>query len=209
MGISLDNPVFGGRYLAAMLAWATEMFDSCLIVVGDYLRRHNEQILNGLAPDAAAEAAIAAGDRFLETTASLFDLYSRQKVQVIRWRECLDYKEYAESRAMLDELFATDERFRESLRKDALSFVDRQNQRNRDLAAAEQEAVDVSCRYLLEEIAVFSALSEQGRKVELYPGPELEVLVDIAEGKFENIPRGLKERINVELRCNKYGASGR
>jgi len=63
-----------------------------------------------------------------------------------------------------------------------------------------EEAIELSCRYLLEEITVFSALSDQGWKVELYPGPELRVLVDIAKGEYSRIPQGLKERVNVELR---------
>ena len=54
----------------------------------------------------------------------------------------------------------------------------------------------------LEESAVFSVLSEQGWPVELYPGSELNVLVDIACGRFLAVPRGLKERISVELKVS-------
>jgi hypothetical protein len=49
-------------------------------------------------------------------------------------------------------------------------------------------------------------LSEQGWKVELYPGPELNVLVDIAKGKYQGIPEGLKDRINVELQITRNKA---
>ena len=63
-------------------------------------------------------------------------------------------------------------------------------------------AIELSCRYLLEEVAVFSALSEQGWGVELYPGPELHVLSEVAKDKLINVPQGLKERINVELKIS-------
>jgi len=66
-----------------------------------------------------------------------------------------------------------------------------------------EKAIEISSQYLLEEIAVFSSLSEQGWKVELYPGPELTVLIDIAKGQYSDIPEGLKERVNVELRISK------
>ena len=56
------------------------------------------------------------------------------------------------------------------------------------------------CKYLLEEIAVFNVLSEQGWRVELYPGSELNALVEVAKGKFPDVPQGLKNRINVELK---------
>ena len=63
----------------------------------------------------------------------------------------------------------------------------------------DDEAINISCEYLLEEIAVFSALSEQGWDVELYPGPELSVLLDVAEGRFPAVPKGLQNRVNVQL----------
>ena len=42
--------------------------------------------------------------------------------------------------------------------------------------------------------------------MELYPGPELGVLVDVAKGKFDHVPQGLKERINVELKISDHKA---
>ncbi len=202
MGISLDNPVFQGKSLEALLVWAAGRFDTCLVVTGDYLRRHNEHMLNGLDNDRAVEVAMAAGDEFIERAGALFNEMPQDKISLVRWQECLAFEEYKSSKVMLEKLLATDAGFKRAVRRDAVSFIKRQTQRNRNLAVSKDEAVEISCEYLLEEIAVFSALSERGRHVELYPGPELEVLVDIADGKFSDIPKGLKERINVELRCS-------
>lgn len=202
MGISLDNPVFDGESLAALLLWAVEKFDTCLVVAGDYLRRHNEYILNGMDNLQAEKSALDAGDEFIERTKDLFDKLPEGKVRIIRWRDCLAFDEYSKSKAALDSLFAESDGFKAAVRKDAISFVERQTQRNRKLAVSQEEAIAVSCEYLLEEIAVFSALSSKGRHVELYPGSELEVLVEISSGKFSNIPQGLRNRINVELSCN-------
>lgn len=207
MGISLDNPVFEGNSLRALLHWATERFEHCLVVAGDYLRRHNEFILNGLDRERAAAAAVSAGDEFIEKTRDIFAEMDGDKVELIRWRQCLAFAEYEHSRAALDKLFAADEAFREAVSRDAVGFVERQRDRNRRLAVDEAGAIEISCEYLLEEIAVFSALSERRWHVELYPGPELHVLEDVAAGRFADIPQGLRERINVELSCgaNKAG----
>jgi len=207
MGISLDNPVFEGRSLRALLEWATERFDHCLVVTGDYLRRHNELILNGLDRERAATVSVGAGDEFIEKTRDIFSAMDGNRVELVRWRDCLALAEYKHSRAALDELFAANEAFRRAVGRDAAGFVERQKGRNRPLAVDEGRAIEISCQYLLEEIAVFSALSERGWHVELYPGPELGVLVDVAAGRFADIPQGLRERINVQLSCcaNKTG----
>ena len=68
-----------------------------------------------------------------------------------------------------------------------------------------QEALGLCCQYLLEEISVFSALSEQGWHVELYPGPELSVLAEIAKGEYAGAAKGLRERVNVELKISSKG----
>ncbi|MCD6394293.1 MAG: tRNA-dependent cyclodipeptide synthase [Planctomycetes bacterium] len=201
MGISLDNPVFEGRSLQALLNWATERFDHCLVVTGDYLRRHNELILNGLDDERAVAMALASGDEFIEKTRHIFTGMDGDKIELIRWRDCLAFVEYQHSRAALDKLFAANEAFRKAVGKDAVGFVERQKDRNRSLAVDENRAIEISCEYLLEEIAVFSALSERGWNVELYPGPELHVLAAVAAGRFGDITPGLKDRINVELGC--------
>lgn len=200
LGISLDNPIFQGRTLEALLLWAVGNFDRCLVVVGDYLCRFNSLIFNGLKNEAAPEAAKAAGDSFVRQLNELFKELPKDKINLTRWGPCLGSVEYKKSRAVLDDLFVSDSDFRASVEKDASSFVTRQTRRNQKLAVSMEDAIELSCQYLLEEIAVFSALSEQGWKVELYPGPELHVLIDVAKGKYSRIPQGLKERINVELR---------
>lgn len=202
LGISLENPVFQGRSLRALVSWAAENFEQCLVIIGDYLTRFNERIFNGLERDSAQQAAEDAGRAFMVRTAELFEQFDEQRIRLTRWKPCLDTSEYKKAKAMLDELFTSNSDFRASVEKDAVSFATRQTKRNRTLGVTTEEAIELSGRYLLEEIAVFSALSEQGWKVELYPGPELSVLVDIAKGRFRHIPSGLKDRISVELRIS-------
>lgn len=199
LGISLDNPIFQGKALQALLLWAARNFDQCLVVIGDYLCRFNSYIFDGLKDDAAVKVAKEAGDSFVLKTSEMFQQFPTEKIRLTRWKPCLDSAKYKKSKAIMDELFASDSDFRASVEKDASSFMRRQTRRNQTLAVSREKAIELSCQYLLEEIAVFSALSEQGWKVELYPGPELHVLVDIAKGKYSRIPPGLKQRINVEL----------
>ena len=206
IGISLDNPGFYGKSLQALLLWGLGNFDQVLVVAGDYLRRFNEQIFSGLDHDEAAKAAHEFGDMFLQKTNKFFNQIQSGRLSLIRWEPCLDSEEYRKAKAILDDFFKSDDSFRASVQKDAWSFIKRQKKRRYKLAVSEEKAIELSCKYLLEEITVFSALSEQGWKVELYPGPELSVLVDIAKGKYQGIPEGLKDRINVELQITRNKA---
>lgn len=203
LGISIDNPVFYGSSLEALLLWTAGKFDRSLVIIGDYLRRHNEHIFNGLTGPAAESAALLAGDLFLQKTSSVLRKFTEPQFQLVRWKDCLQSNEYKSSKAILDKLFTSDEAFRASVQKDALAFIRRLKKRNQPLKTSAEESIEISSMYLLEEIAVFSALSEQGWNVELYPGPELRVLVEIANGNYPDVPDGLKKRINVELSIGK------
>ena len=203
VGISLGNPVFKEDSLCAILHWITKRFDQALVVVGDYLCRYNELILNGPDEDKAAKAAIGLGDSFILRTEQIFEQFlkePKEKIHLTRWKLHLETDEYKKSKTILDNLFLSNPGFRAAVEKDASGFVSRLMKRNKSLAVSPQEALELSCKYLLEEIGVFSALSEQGWQVELYPGSELQVLVDIAMGKYLNVPQGLTKRINVELK---------
>jgi tRNA-dependent cyclodipeptide synthase len=206
MGISLDNPGFQGKNLQALLLWALGNFEQCLVVVGDHLCRFNEQIFNTSSNSEAAEAARRRGDSFMNKTREFFEQIPSKRLVVTRWQPCLKSKEYKEAKVIIDELFASDPAFQASVQRDAFSFVKRQARRNQKPIVSTEEAIELSCCYLLEEIRVFAAISAQGWEVELYPGPELGVLVDIAKGLYLRVPAGLTRRINVELAIHPSGA---
>ena len=72
LGISLDNPVFEGDSLHALLLWITDKFEHCLVIVGDHLSRFNERILNGCDWETASKIAYGRGDEFIRKTEQLF-----------------------------------------------------------------------------------------------------------------------------------------
>jgi len=200
LGISLENPLFEGDSLRAMLLWASEKFEHCLVIVGDYLCRFNERIVNGCDENRAGELALGLGDLFLSRTSGLFEGLAARNVLLTRWKEHLHSEQFSRPKAVLDELFESDEDFRASIEYDALSFVKRLRKRNPNPPVGVEQALRLSCQYILEEVAVFSSLSELGWSVELYPGSELRVLANVAKGAYPRVPAGLKKRISVELK---------
>ena len=205
IGISLENPIFKGKSLSALLFWSRQKFEEITVVVGDYLCRFNEIMLIGCDETKASQQAQSLGDIFLLQTKEIFDKYSEQKIRLTRWKDHLQSKEYKESSTILEKLFESNSDFRASVEKDAFGFIKRRKRNNQKILVDTQEALKLCCQYLLEEISVFSALSQQGWNVELYPGPELCVLAEVAKGKYSAVPKGLKERINVELKISSKG----
>ena len=205
LGISLENPIFEGEALKAMLVWAADKFEHCLVIIGDYLSRFNERILSGCDETRAGRQAIERGDLFVSRTKELFSSLPAEKIRLSRWREHLQAEEYVRAKKVLDKIFETDSKFKASVEYDALSFVERQKKHNQHLAIDADEALHLCCRYILEEVAVFNSLSERGWDVELYPGSELRVLAEVAKGRYPNVPNGLKNRISVELKISRKG----
>jgi tRNA-dependent cyclodipeptide synthase len=203
MGISLENPLFAGDSLKALLAWAAKKFEQCLVIVGDYLCRFDEQIINGCDEIKARDLAIKRGDLFISHTKDIFSNLPTGKIILTRWKEHLQSEEFASAKKILDEMFLSDEEFRKSVAYDALSFIKRQKRNGKNPAVGIEQAIRLSCEYILEEVAVFSMLSERGWDVELYPGPELRVLSKVAKGQYPNVPAGLKKRLSVELKIHK------
>ncbi len=199
LGISLENPVFAGDSFAALLNWAAAHFERCLIIVGDYLCRYNGILFDGMSQEKACEQAIRLGDDFLQKNTTLLSGFDSDQFQITRWKEHVQSPHFISNRRALGRLFDSSKAFAAAIEKDAAAFIKRQQNHKRTLAVDKQLAIRLCCEYLLEEIAVFSAVSEQGWHVELYPGPELSVLAEIENGQYDGIPTGLKQRINVEL----------
>ena len=203
MGISLDNPDFYGKSLEALLLWVTANYEQCLVVIGDYLRRYNEQLFSGKSGEAEEKASLEAGEIFLKKTGEILRKYTEPKVKIIKWKDCIATEQYKNAKELLDKLYQSDESFRSSIQKDAFLFINRQKRKKQNPQVTMEEAIEISSRYLLEEVAAFSSFAELGWNIEVYPGPELGVLVDIAKGNFGKIPDGLKNRINIELQVDK------
>ena len=202
IGISLENLIFQGNSLRALLFWSLQRFEETMVIVGDYLCRFNEKMLSGYDAKQASQKAQSLGDSFLLQTKELFDKLPNKKIHLTRWKEHLQSKEYKESKTIIKKLFESDSDFRASVERDAFDFVKRQKRRSQKLAVDMEEAIELCCQYLLEEIGVFSALSQQGWCVELYPGSELHALVEVAKEKYIAVPTGLKKRISVELKIS-------
>jgi len=95
----------------------------------------------------------------------------------------------------LSALFKANNDFQNSFRAFSAEFLRRKPQRQE----YPESHVEMSCRYLLEELAVICCLAQDRSCTFVYPG-SLTILEEIAEGKHPYVPKCLMQIDYVELK---------
>lgn len=202
LGVSMSNPIFWRSSLDKILEWMAGNFDTSMILVGDYLHRLNEQILRGGTEEEAVARALDIGEDFLEQLDQYIHKYPEHKFEVVRWQPFHEEPTFWEAKEQMHALYASSAEVKSSIDSAAALFVWQKQDRTR-FKVTKATAIELSAQYLLEEMAVFSMLIEKGWEVVVYPGAQLPLLMEIAKGRFKDIPNSLDKGIYVELKVRK------
>jgi len=204
-GISISNPFFREEYAQVLFQWILRNFSHCYIFIDDFFHQYNERAFTGKESDECVKIAQAQGKQIEDHIQKIIDATFDEayRFKIIRSSELsLDntFKKYS---AFFKVLFDENAQFKTGIETSAFDYVNRQLKRANTFAVSKDEALWLSCRYLIEEIAIFTTICEKGYDVEVYPGPELPILIDIANGLFQDMPPSLLNRINIELKITK------
>lgn len=204
LGVSINNPFFRDRHLGLLLKWIASHFDECIILIGDYLHRINENILHGNTGETAIASSINRGDQIHEMIDIALSILPKNKFKVYRWKEFLDKNPRSFTKKdELNFLFENNRTFHESILLSCSEFVERLIKRGERLYFTREEAIALSREYLIEEMSVFSTLIEMGYNVQVYPGTQLKVLKDLARHAFPAVESNLSAGIYVDLTVKK------
>ncbi|HKX31515.1 MAG TPA: tRNA-dependent cyclodipeptide synthase [Blastocatellia bacterium] len=207
--VSLETKPFTTRpMLDAIVSWITDNFGGCAIFVADSIHRLTLQITRNLSPHEAKEEAYRLGSRFLEENRDLFANQNGCRFELLRASSVERMSESAEAKKVLESLFRTNTEFASSIKSTAASFIDRRFKNQTEFCVDRSEMMNLSCLYLIEEIALFSCLVKMGWGIDVYPGEELPVLIEIAEGKYPDVPAELRSRVNIALKLKRVQQSG-
>ncbi len=202
LGISLQNKHFVTAKLVGMVDWVSRHFKNCTVLIGDSIHHHTLEI-KGIDKNYAYDKALRLGREAIDTNNPVFQSYSEHcNINIVlcsQVQTTFSYKKYyQELRSYFDE----DENFAACLLSFAETFVDRSIEDD----IYYRDCITKSCTYLLEELAIFTCLSEEGNNVFIYPGA-LRVLTEISEGLHPRAPQALKDLISVELKIKRCGSS--
>lgn len=160
--ISVGNPKHDGDKFFALAEWAAARFEKVILIVSDTLQRHNLAFYNDMNAADAHQRATAMGDYWLKKNYNAIDILPNKIVT--RWNDWLDDLAYAATRDIIQAEFETNSDFRSAVEAKALEFTVRQ------FGLSNPDAINVSVKYILEELAAFALMFSSERAIDVYPG---------------------------------------
>ena len=199
LGASLNNAFFWDKHLNLLLEWIDKRFSNSLVIVGDYLDRHNQFIENPIIdPNEAIKKSLSTGKILIDRFNECIENSQLKNIHIHQWQ---DFYELDIVKTIKHDLFQTLEQqkdFHDSVSNTAKEFLERNDEDNKSLNA---NHLNCSIEYIIEEMAVFSHLISQGYRVQLYPGTQLKILKQLASREIAfntNLSTGIYVDLSVK-----------
>lgn len=197
LGVSLGGSNaqdFFGAKLEATVRWIASRARHCCVLVGDSLGRISLEVREGLAPEVAEREARALGQRYAAETQAIFRRYTTSEVS-FEFRYGTQYAAHKSFGQYLHEvhtLYAQDDAFRALVHAFGGVYQARtvRSLGNSDAGLSERWQ-RLAHEYLLEEIALFACLAEDGWPLLVYPG-SIDSIIEVAEGRHPALPAPLR-----------------
>jgi tRNA-dependent cyclodipeptide synthase len=197
LGVSLggSNALdFHGAKLEATVRWIASRATRCCVLVGDSLGRISLEVREGLAPEVAEREARALGRRYAAETEAIFRHYTTDEVS-FEIRYGTGYADHKNFRPYLHDvhtLYQEDNAFRALVHSFGGEYQARtaRSLTSSDVGLSERWQ-HLAHEYLLEEIALFACLAEDGWPVLVYPG-SIDSIIEVAEGRHPSLPAPLR-----------------
>lgn len=198
IGISIGNPNCQGENLQAIVDWLNTKlnFQLCMIDLSDTLNRYNIMLEEGVDEETARTRAQQEGTQWLKDNQHILDRINIPYT-VTRWEKWLSDPKIAEYKARFHKAFETNKEFRDAVFADVERYHTRHERSAWDLNNIGR--MKYSIGYLIEELAVHSAIYDNGPVASLYPGEQQESFRMVRSGAIDNVPEGMRNSHFVRL----------
>jgi tRNA-dependent cyclodipeptide synthase len=199
LGISLESPDFYTTKLITITDWIRNHYSKCIVMLGDGLYRITLQLDSNVSENEALEHSKWLARDFAYSHLSVFKLReSSCRFDFVFCSEIQKTSSYRNYYGALCALYKENQDFQNSFKTFAFEFLRRKPRRQEHA----HNHVEMSCRYLLEELAVICCLSQDSPCTFVYPG-SLTILAEIAEGKHPCVPECLRNIDYIELKLKR------
>lgn len=202
LGVSIDAPFIGGKHVEKVLHWIDSNFKECLIIIGDDVHLYNEFIFGNSEQEAKSKCKILgefAESRLKEGLGKL----NQTKFKIHHWNRYTGSTEFISLNKRYKKLFAEESKFHSSIITCARKYLKKQREKGNYSIVSEEDAIQHSVEYIIEEMTVFSILISKGYSTLIYPGTILQIFKDIVQDVFPTIDSVLKEGIYIDLTIKK------
>lgn len=182
-----------------ILDWITNSFGKVDFLVSDSLYRYYNQILYGFNELEALNKGLTDGKIFIEHCRNkISELELNQSdFDFIKWSDITNELDFKILHERFKKLFNENRELREGIIQSANIFIERNLDKIKiDSNIARQLANDV----IIEELAVFAYMGELGYDGHIYPSTFMQVLMDISDGAFKNIPSELLKQTLIQIK---------
>lgn len=193
--ISINNSHYRNKKsIIQILDWLKEKTNYYDVIVGDYLHRTNQKMYLGMNDEDAINSSLKLGDELIAFFKKTADVHGVTNYRIRRTKEFyknIDFKKYLST---LYELYDKNEEFQISVDKVINKFLKRLNH----FVVSNNEAFELSKKYLLEELVIFQILYQEDKSIIVYPG-KWSVFESIINGNIGQILKNLSNYLLVEL----------
>lgn len=167
--ISVGMDYHEGEKFKATLDWAKNRFKQTIICVNDTLQRFNIMHTQSVTEQEAIKKTLKQGDEWINRNCA--DIDNDQHL-ICRWNDWKKNSQYDELRRKVDQLYETNDKFRNAINDEINSFWSRQekNENEKFLNSGFESFKSSSRQYLLEETAAFLLMDKMTDAVDVYPG---------------------------------------
>ncbi|MBN2642791.1 MAG: tRNA-dependent cyclodipeptide synthase [Victivallales bacterium] len=192
----MANPPFLKEYIP----WLMETGHEILIIVGDYLERHNIAFFKDVPIDEAWQDSRKKGNKILKTVNTIIS--EHQGYSHVNATSTVDFILSSQCKQILSELesyFKNNNSFRKDVLSQTENMLENTNRMPTDQQIISKGSLENLCRYMLEEIALYIFLYQRGYQVEIYPGRDMEILQKMVNKQYPNFPYDYKYRTHISV----------
>lgn len=166
--ISIGQKVHEGEKLLGTLQLINSSFKSCTLMIDDSIQCHTMKITENLSETKLRLKAIEEGDKWLESNKYIYQQLTIP-YSITRWEAWRQHDNFKKWFKIIEDLYQSNIRYRESFRQAIQIFLSRYLNRVPSVSTSYEIASNYCLDYLKEECAVMCLWAESGYDFEIYP----------------------------------------
>lgn len=198
IGISLNNGRHIGRKLHALLTWASQTYEQVQLDIYDDIHAYNIQLEKNLDYFESLYLARKDGDRWVQENYSILSEFPH--IQHYRFADLSTSLPLNKRIQELQDLYTESTIFRDLINEDIYGYIKRLENRGSIISKDKRDQIiNLSQKYILDELALMSLLNEQENFAEIYAGQFLSMPTDPKRIRIQGLPEGLKNYHIIEV----------